>query len=135
MNVLPLPTLLATLLNNLALDSATFTGSSLWALGLFLGFSPLQTRLVDHLSHRLHSVDRPDRSAAENSTQSEPSTEIPDRAVLLAQLISVIIFLGLGILSDVFLEISLGGSWAISLGILSCIGCGVYELGRRSTTR
>jgi hypothetical protein len=28
-------------------------------------------------------------------------------------------------------ELSLGRSWAISMGILACMGCGVYELGRR----
>jgi hypothetical protein len=25
----------------------------------------------------------------------------------------------------------LGRSWTISMGIIACIGCGVYELGRR----
>ncbi len=29
-------------------------------------------------------------------------------------------------------ELGLGQSWSISMGILACMTCGVYELGRRS---
>jgi hypothetical protein len=44
---------------------------------------------------------------------------------------SLISFLAIGGLCNYGIELSLGSSWAISMGILACMGCGVYELGRR----
>jgi hypothetical protein len=35
-----------------------------------------------------------------------------------------------GGLSNWILDVSLGNSWGISIGILACMGAGVYELGR-----
>jgi hypothetical protein len=48
-----------------------------------------------------------------------------------ASLFSIVPFLVVGALCNWGVEISLGGSWAISTGILACMGCGIYELGRR----
>jgi hypothetical protein len=48
-----------------------------------------------------------------------------------ASLFSIMPFLAIGALCDWGVELSLGSSWAISMGILACVGCGVYELGRR----
>ncbi|MEO0935396.1 MAG: hypothetical protein AAFY21_17155, partial [Cyanobacteria bacterium J06641_2] len=48
-----------------------------------------------------------------------------------ASVFSIIPFLIVGALSNWIIELSLGGSWGISTGILASMGCGVYELGRR----
>lgn len=48
-----------------------------------------------------------------------------------ASLMSIVPFLLVGWVCNYGVEISLGRSWAISLGILGSIGAGVYELGRR----
>jgi hypothetical protein len=48
-----------------------------------------------------------------------------------ASLFSIVPFLIIGGLCNYGIELSLGQSWAISVGMLACVGCGVYELGRR----
>lgn len=48
-----------------------------------------------------------------------------------ASIFSIVPFLVVGGLCNWGVELSLGRSWAISMGILACMGCGVYELGRR----
>jgi hypothetical protein len=88
-------------------DTATIAGTALWAIALYWGFSPLADRVI----------------ATFESWLGEDSPA--------ASLLSVLPFLAVGGLAHYGLTISLGGSWAVSLGVLSAIGCGVYELGRR----
>lgn len=90
-----------------AIDTATIAGTTLWAIALYLGFSPLVDRFIAGLEHRLG-----DGSPA-------------------ASLLSVVPFLVVGALTHYGLVLTLGGSWAVSLGLISAIGCGVYELGRQ----
>jgi hypothetical protein len=52
---------------------------------------------------------------------------------LWASVLSIIPFLLAGTLCDYGVELGLGASWAISMGIMACLSCGIYELGRRST--
>ncbi|NET57932.1 MAG: hypothetical protein F6K47_17775, partial [Symploca sp. SIO2E6] len=49
-----------------------------------------------------------------------------------ASMFSIVPFLIVGALCNCGVALSLGRSWAISVGILACMGCGVYELGRRN---
>ena len=51
-----------------------------------------------------------------------------------ASIFSIVPFLVVGGLCNWGVELGLGRSWAISMGILACMGCGVYELGRRDGT-
>lgn len=88
-------------------DTATIAGTALWAIALYWGFSPLADRVI---------------SAFENWLGEDSPA---------ASLLSVLPFLAVGGLAHYGLTLSLGGSWAVSLGVLSAIGCGVYELGRR----
>ena len=44
---------------------------------------------------------------------------------------SIVPFLAIGFLSSWGLDISLGSSWSISLGIMTCIIGGVFALGRQ----
>ncbi|TVQ13621.1 MAG: hypothetical protein EA368_01975 [Leptolyngbya sp. DLM2.Bin27] len=88
-------------------DTATIAGTALWAIALYWGFSPLSDRLIATLESWL-GEDSP-----------------------AASLLSVVPFLAVGGLAHYGLTLSLGGSWAVSLGVISAIGGGVYELGRR----
>jgi hypothetical protein len=38
-----------------------------------------------------------------------------------------------GVLCHYGIDLSLGNSWSISLGLIAAIGSGVYELGRRTS--
>lgn len=88
-------------------DTATIAGTALWAIALYWGFSPLADRVISALESWL-GEDSP-----------------------AASLLSVLPFLAVGGLAHYGLTLSLGGSWAVSLGVLAAMGCGVYELGRR----
>lgn len=82
-------------------------GIALWAIALYWGFSPLAERAIATLESRW----------GEGS--------------LRASLLGMVPFLGVGGLAYCGLVLSLGGSWAVSLGVIAAIGCGVFELGRR----
>ncbi|MEP0948696.1 hypothetical protein [Leptolyngbya subtilissima] len=88
-------------------DTATIAGTALWAIALYWGFSPLADRVISTFEGWLGADS------------------------LAASLLGVLPFLAVGGLAHYGLTLSLGGSWAVSLGVLSAIGCGVYELGRR----
>nr|WP_313898141.1 hypothetical protein [Nodosilinea sp. LEGE 07298] len=88
-------------------DTATIAGTALWAIAFYLGFSPLADRLIDTFEGWLGA--------------GSPA----------ASLLSIVPFLLVGGLAHYGLTLSLGGSWAVSLGVISAMGCGVYELGRR----
>jgi uncharacterized membrane protein len=95
---------------SLNIDSILLAGTTLWALALYLGFSPLNQKLMEWLS----------QSFSANPYQD-----------LWASVLSIIPFLGVGLACAYALELSLGRSWSISMGIIACMGCGVYELGRQ----
>lgn len=101
------------------IDPVWISGVSLWALALYLMFSPLVIRLVGTLEKQatgwLVATGRQATGAAE----------------LYGSVMSIVPFVFAGLLCNYLLDISMGRSWTISFGIITCIGSGVYELGRR----
>jgi hypothetical protein len=90
-----------------AVDTATVAGSALWAIALYWGCFPQAERLIAALERWLGS--------------NSPA----------ASLLGVVPFLLVGVLVYGGLTLSLGASWALSLGVIGAMVCGVYELGRR----
>lgn len=113
----------------IAIDATTLAGVGLWALALYLGFSPVSEWIMEQLSRWFNFAER----SLFTSTEEYEKTRLARESVnmLYASLLSIIPFLIVGGLFHYGLEIGLGRSWSISVGILSCIGAGVYELGRR----
>lgn len=99
-----------TVLSNLSavIDTATVAGTALWAIALYWGFSPVADRVM-------------------TSCEGWLGEESP-----AASLLGIVPFLAVGWLTHYGLTFTLGGSWAVSLGVISAMGCGVYELGRRN---
>jgi len=87
-------------------NAGTVAGVSLWAIAFYWGFSPQGDRLYKVLEQRLPAW--------------------------LASLVGILPLVGLGVLCEYLCDWSLGKSWGVSLGLLTALGCGVYELGRRS---
>lgn len=119
----------AFVLPSFTIDTAGVAGVVLWALALYLGFFPVSDRVVEQIYRWLSWT-----SAFFQTGQSEgnPSGKLWESwNAFLASLLSVLPFLGVGGLANYGIELSLGRSWAISFGVIACIGCGVYELGRR----
>jgi len=107
-------------------------GSAIWALALYLGLSPLSdsitlqlNRWFNYAEERFLYVSKDDLERTRFARESQNE--------FLASLLSILPFLVLGVLGEYGLEVSLGQSWGISLGMMACLGAAVYELGRRTS--
>jgi hypothetical protein len=114
----------------LPIDPAAIAGTTLWALALYLGLSPLAHWVMEQFNRWLNFAERSLYTSDKEFERTRRARE--NQNAFLASLMSVVPFLILGGLSNFLVAISLGGSWAISTGMIACIGCGVYELGRRA---
>lgn len=112
-----------------AIPPAAIAGASLWALALYLGFSGASDWVMLQLTRWFNFAERTLYSSAEKFEQTRPARE--SQNAFYASFLSIFPFLAVGILCNFGVELTLGSSWAISTGILACIGCGIYELGRR----
>jgi len=112
------------------IDTAAIAGATLWALALYLGFSPLADWVTVQFNRWLNFAERFLYTSEKEFERTRRARE--NQNAFLASLMSVVPFLVGGALAYLLLEISLGGSWAISTGMIAAIGCGVYELGRRT---
>jgi hypothetical protein len=113
----------------LAVNPTMLAGTGLWALALYWGFSPLGDRLMELLDGWINAIERPFYASAEEFERTKPDRESLN--TYYASLLSIVPFLLAGALCNWGVEVSLGRSWAISMGVLACMGCGVYELGRQ----
>jgi hypothetical protein len=111
------------------LDMTMLAGVSLWSLALYLGLFPVSEQIMEKLTQWMNLADRSLYASEAEFERSRRSRESLNS--FYASLLSIVPFLGLGVLCNWGIEASLGRSWTISMGIIACIGCGVYELGRR----
>ena len=103
-------------------DPAWISGIFLWALALYLMFSPLVTRLVAALEQQ---------AMGWLASGSRSQLEKANIAELYGSIVSILPFVLAGGLCNYLLDLGLGHSWTLSFGIIACMGSGVYELGRR----
>ncbi|MBW4573177.1 MAG: hypothetical protein KME31_36025 [Tolypothrix carrinoi HA7290-LM1] len=111
------------------LDMIAIAGTSLWSLALYLGFSPVSEWVILLLNRWFNFAERSlymSKSEFEKTRQARESQN-----AFYASLFSIVPFLIFGGLCNWGVELGLGRSWSISMGILACMGSGVYELGRR----
>lgn len=114
---------------SLEFDKIAIAGASLWSLALYMGFFPVSEWVIQKLNSWFNFAERSlyiSKSEFEKTRKARESQN-----ALYASLFSILPFLIFGALCNWVVEVSLGRSWAISMGILACVGCGVYELGRR----
>ncbi|MBW4608267.1 MAG: hypothetical protein KME22_13865 [Hassallia sp. WJT32-NPBG1] len=111
------------------LDTIAIAGTSLWSLALYLAFSPVSEWVILQLNRWFNFAERSlymSKSEFEKTRQARESQN-----AFYASLFSIVPFLAFGGLCNWGVELGLGRSWSISMGILACMSCGVYELGRR----
>jgi hypothetical protein len=111
------------------LSATALAGASLWSLALYLSFSSLNQWVMEQLNRWFNFAERSLYTSAEEFEKTRPAREAQN--AFYASIFSIVPFLVFGGLCNYGVELSLGRSWAISMGILACMGCGVYELGRR----
>ncbi|MEH2301440.1 MAG: hypothetical protein V7K88_21220 [Nostoc sp.] len=111
------------------LDMIAIAGASLWSLALYLAFNPVSEWVIEQLNRWFNFAERSLYTSQSEFERTRKARE--SQNAFYASLFSIVPFLVIGALFNWGVEISLGRSWAISTGILACIGCGIYELGRR----
>lgn len=114
----------------LTLDTTMIAGISLWSLALYLGFSPVSEWVMYQLNRWFNFAERSLYTSEAEFERTRKARE--SQNAFYASLFSIIPFIIVGIFVNWGVAVSLGPSWAISMGILASMGCGVYELGRRN---
>ncbi|MCS6812564.1 MAG: hypothetical protein NZ772_03185 [Cyanobacteria bacterium] len=119
---------MSTVLGSLSFNATAIASVGLWSLALYLGFSPIGAWLEHSLLCWLAGVDRHSTPSIDDPyTQGSSGSQV----AIYANLLAMLPFLLGGLLCSFGVELSLGQSWALSLGILAAVSCGIYELGRR----
>ena len=111
------------------LDPVTISGISLWSLALYLGFSPVSEWFILQLSRWFNFAERSLYMSQSEYDKTRKARE--SQNAFYAAIFSIVPFLLIGGLCNWLVEFTFDRSWSISVGIIACIGCGVYELGRR----
>jgi len=112
------------------IDTTTIAGLSLWAFALYLSLSSLRNWLMKQLMRWFNFAERSLYLSVQEFERTREARE--SQNAFYASVFSIFPFLALGGLCNYGVELSLGSSWAISMGILACMAFGVYELGRQS---
>ena len=116
---------------SIPIDTVTIAGSCLWSLALYLGFSSIREWITEQLERWFNFAERWLYTSAEEFEKTRLARE--SQNAFYASLMSIFPFLIAGVISNYGIEVSLGRSWAVSIGILAVMGCGVYDLGRRDS--
>lgn len=113
----------------LALDTTAIAGASLWSLALYLAFPSINEWVIHQLNRWFNFAEQSLYTSEQEFERTRRGREAQN--AFYASVFSIVPFLVIGGLCDYGVELSLGSSWAISIGLLSCVSCGVYQLGRR----
>lgn len=111
------------------LDTIAIAGASLWSLALYLAFFPVSEWVIQQITRWFNFAERSLYASESEFERTRKARE--SQNAFYASIFSIVPFLAIGALCNWGVELTLGRSWAISMGILACMGCGVYELGRR----
>ncbi|HEY9889290.1 MAG TPA: hypothetical protein V6D02_12875 [Candidatus Obscuribacterales bacterium] len=114
-----------------AIDRVAISGATLWALALYLAFSPLGEWVTEQLNRWLNFAERALYFSQEEFQRTQPGRE--SQNAFWASLLSVVPFVAVGTVVHYGVTLGLGGSWSVSLALLGAVGSGVYELGRRDS--
>ena len=114
---------------NFAFDPTAIAGSGLWSLALYLGFWPISEWVMEQLRRWFNFAERSLYTSEAEFEKTRRAREAQN--AFYASIFSIVPFLAVGSACNWGVELSLGRSWAISVGMLACMGCGIYELGRR----
>jgi len=115
----------------IAIDATAIAGASLWSLAFYWGFSPASEWVMEQLNRWFNFAERSLYLSEEEFEKTRPAREAQN--AFYASLFSIIPFLIIGSLCNWGVELGLGKSWGISMGLIACVAGAVYELGRRDS--
>lgn len=111
------------------IDTVAIAGASLWALGLYLGLTRLKQWITEQLNRWFNFAERSLYTSTEEFERTRGARE--SQNAFYASLFSTFPFMVLGAVCHYGVAFTLGRSWAVSFGIMVCMGVGVYQLGRQ----
>jgi hypothetical protein len=111
------------------LNTVAIAGTCLWSLALYLGLASLRDWFTEKLDWWFNFAERWMYTSAEEFEKTRSARE--SQNAFYASIFSIIPFFIIGSFFNWGVELGLGTSWSISAGIMACMACGVYELGRR----
>jgi hypothetical protein len=114
-----------------SVNSVTVAGATLWALALYLAFSPLSHWITDQLTRWFNFAERSLYLSQEEFEKTRKGRE--SQNAFWASMFSVVPFIAVGTLIHYAIKLGLGNSWSISFGVIFAVGSAIYELGRRDS--
>ncbi len=112
------------------LNTTAIAGSCLWSLVLYISLTSVKDWITEQLSRWFDFAERSLYMSVEEYEETRAVRE--SQNAFYASVMSIIPFLILGAVCNWGIALSLGLSWSISLGIMTCMICGVYALGKYS---
>lgn len=112
-----------------SINTTAIAGAGLWSLALYLGFWQFSEWIMDQLKRWFNFAERSLYTSEAEFEKTRRARE--SQNAFYASIFSIVPFLVVGGICNYGVELTLGASWAISVGMLACVGCGIYELGRR----
>ena len=116
---------------SLSIDRGAIAGAALWALALYLAFSPISDWITTQLNRWFNFAERSLYLSQEEFERTRKGRESQNE--FWASMFSVLPFLAVGTGIHYAVEWGLGQGWSVSLGVLFAVSSGVYELGRRDS--
>jgi hypothetical protein len=106
-------------------------GTALWSLACYWAFSPVNDWILLGLQRWFNFAERSLYISQEEFDRTRLGRE--SQNAFFASMVGILPFLAVGALLNYGVDRSLEDGWSLSLGIIACIGGGIYELGRRQT--
>ncbi len=114
-------------------DTVMIAGACLWSLALYIGLSSFKDWIIEGLNRWFNFAERSLYISQEEFEKTRQARE--SQNAFYASVFSIVPFLAIGSLCNWGVELGLGRSWSVSMGIMACIAFGVYELGRRDSLK
>jgi hypothetical protein len=112
-----------------AITPGQIAGTALWSLACYWAFSPLNDRILVGLQRWFSFAERSLYLSQEEFDRTRQGRE--SQNAFFASMLGVLPFWAAGALLNYLVDLTLADGWSISLGIIACMGGGIYELGRR----
>jgi hypothetical protein len=113
------------------IHASQIAGTALWSVACYWIFSSLNDWLMWRLQQWFNFAERSLYTSEQEFERTRAGRE--SQNAFFASMLSIVPFLILGGILHYLVEISLGSSWPLSLGMMSCVLGGLYELGRQQS--
>jgi hypothetical protein len=113
------------------INTAMIAGASLWALGLYLAGGRFRNWVIEQLQRWFNFAERSLYTSEAEFERTRDAREAQN--AFYASVMSIFPFLFLGSLCNWGVKWSLGGSWSISLALLTVFTGAVYGLGKQNS--